>query len=242
MIRNYVSSNINASAIDPDSVTYSTQGTFEFLNHVENLCQRWDGPLSVAVYAPGDDFQLCLRLIYFMRTCRHECVRNNVSWHLIYDIRKGPDPEKLSFPEEMADITNYNCSMNFENFYSVHTSVYRVENKLPYPINVARNVARLSAKTKYLLASDIELYPSVNIVKMFKKLLERERNNLVPTINPQTPHVYVLPIFEVKANLKPPLTKKELRQMMKKSTLNTSLIQDTSNPLFFQMMQYSFTN
>lgn len=247
VLRNYVQSSINASAIDPDSVTLSTQGTYEFLNHVENLCQRWDGPVSVAVYAPGDDFQLCLKLIYFMRECRHVCVKKNVSWHIIYDLRSGPDPEKVLFPDEMVNPSNYNCSMNYEKIYSQNKSVYRVKNKLPYPINVARNVARLSAKTKYLLASDIELYPSINIVKMFKKLLEKERNNQVPNIDPKVPHVYVLPIFEVKANMKPPLTKKELTQMLKKSRkhflyskvdfiFHTSIFSISDDAIFFHKL------
>jgi hypothetical protein len=51
---------------------------------------------------------------------------------------------------------------------------------------------------------------------MFKSLLKREAANLVPLAKKDVPHVYVLPIFEVKAGLSPPQTKTELSSMMKK--------------------------
>ncbi|XP_074601557.1 beta-1,4-glucuronyltransferase 1-like [Brevipalpus obovatus] len=215
VIKNYIPSE-NINLIDPDSVTLSTQGTYEFLYHVENLCKRWDGPLSVAVYAPGEDFLASLHLIGFMGMCCDRCVRQNVSWHMIYDMRHGPKPEEIKFPAKLINYSEYDCSTPLEQMISSYENTYRSGNKLPYPINVARNVARLSVKTKYLLASDIELYPSLNIVSMFKKLLERERSSQVPNINPRVPHVYVLPIFEVNTGLNPPLTKVQLNHMMKK--------------------------
>ncbi|XP_053203389.1 beta-1,4-glucuronyltransferase 1-like [Panonychus citri] len=231
VIRNYIlpeAKNPNTylqsanETLDENSVTLTTQGTFEFLNHVESLCKRWDGPISVGVYAPGEDILYSLELIYFMRSCRHECVLHNVTWHLIYDVGHGPDKDNVTFPEDYVNkmsstgTAEFNCQLTYDDFFNKHKDLYRVNNKLPYPINVARNVARLNIKTKYLLASDIELYPSLNVVSMFRDLLEREKNNLVPLVNRNVPHVYVLPIFEVKAGLDPPLTKKDLIKMVKK--------------------------
>lgn len=224
VIKNYILpetkiNNLQLSANESQndvSVTLTTQGTFEFLNHVEALCKRWDGPISVGVYAPGDDIAISLELVYFMRTCRHECVARNVTWHFIYDINHGPDKDKVSYPEDYVNLTEFNCQSTYEDFFAKHPSLYRFKNKLPYPINVARNVARLNVKTKYLLASDIELYPSINVVKMFKEYLDREKANLVPLVNQNVPHVYVLPIFEVNAGVEPPLTKNDLIQLVKK--------------------------
>lgn len=51
VIYNYIAAD-NTPSFN-QSVTLTTQGTYEFLYHVEFLCQRWDGPISVAVYAPG---------------------------------------------------------------------------------------------------------------------------------------------------------------------------------------------
>ncbi|XP_046992798.1 uncharacterized protein LOC124605273 isoform X2 [Schistocerca americana] len=36
-------------------VTYCTHATLEFLYHIAEIVNRWDGPVSVAVFAPGTD-------------------------------------------------------------------------------------------------------------------------------------------------------------------------------------------
>lgn len=218
VIRSYVVAS-NAVGYN-DSVTLTTQGSFEFLYHAEQLCKRWDGPVSVAVYAPGDDFKTSLQIIYFLRTCRDPCVRNNVTWHFIFDTAYGPLLSNLSFPETVgaSDTTLLNCSWTNDELPIHFTSAFKSHHKLPYPINVVRNVARVSSQTRYVLASDIELYPSLNVVSMFKNLRDRERANLVPLAKSNVPHVYVLPIFEVKAGQQPPLTKLELIDMVKQGT------------------------
>lgn len=202
-----------------DSVTLTTQGSFEFLYHTERLCQRWDGPVSVAVYAPGDDFKVCLDLIYYLRRCRDPCVSRNITWHFIFDSTFGPSLSNISFPEDISSSNQLlNCSLTNDELPLYFKSNFRTQHKIPYPINVVRNVARLGSKTRYLLASDIELYPSINVVSMFREMREREESGLLPLINKNVPHVYVLPIFEVKAGLEPPQTKTQLAEMIKKGT------------------------
>ena len=77
---------------------------------------------------------------------------------------------------------------------------------LTYPVNLLRNVARQNAPTHYVLASDSELYPSINMVWLFFDMLSRN-----PSLtNLDKPKVFVLPIFEVYSNQTAPLTKTEL--------------------------------
>lgn len=213
VINNYV---IGDEDVPHDSVTLSTQGSFEFLPHAVELCRRWEGPVSLAVYAPGDDLKIALEIIYYLRRCRDPCVRNRVSWHLIYDSMFGPKLDNISFPDSL--VTKYRsltCDLADEELLKEFSSLFRDSHRLPYPINVARNVARLQSRTKYLLASDIELYPSLNIVSMFKVLMQKEEANQLPLVNRQVPHVYHLPIFEVESGLEPPQTKSELMDMFR---------------------------
>lgn len=58
-------------------------------------------------------------------------------------------------------------------------STFRRRNKLLYPVNVARNLARGAALTHFVLASDIELYPSPNFVEDFFNLIHK--NTLLVT-------------------------------------------------------------
>lgn len=215
VINNYIPAE---GTSNPGSVTLTTQGTFEFFHHAIELCRRWDGHISLAVYAPGSDFNVAIQAIYYLRRCRDECIKNRVSWHFIYDSNHGPSQENILFPDTLVSSENValNCSLNHEQLLLLWPSNFRNEQKLPYPINVARNVARLNSPTKHLLASDIELYPSLHVSALFQDLLRREANGLVDLVDPRVPHVYVFPIFEVKEGMSAPETKSQLIEMLKK--------------------------
>jgi PREDICTED: similar to AGAP009403-PA len=210
VIKDYI---LPTSKSPNDSITYTTQATYEFIYHIEELCKRWKGPLSAAIYVPGDDILISLRLITYMRKCRDPCISHNVTWHMVFDSKLG-FKDDIPYPDGFFREDEINCESNsYTKIYSTYKSTFRKKHKLLYPINVLRNVARLAAKTKYLLASDIELYPSINIIPMFQELLTRKKQSFE---NFKSPYVFVLPIFEVKSNVTPPLTKTELRKLFKK--------------------------
>ncbi|XP_042907894.1 beta-1,4-glucuronyltransferase 1 isoform X2 [Parasteatoda tepidariorum] len=197
-----------------ESVTLCTQGTYEFLQHVPVLCERWEGPVSVSVYAPGTDLPVAIRKIIFLRNCGPPCVRVNVTWHLVFETSLAP--EQLESPweaGEMADYEPLDCSAGTKPLQLI--SEIRGSKKLPYPINVARNVARHLARTKYVLASDIELYPSSHIVPRFLRLvnhLDKENEG-----KQTRRHVFTLPIFEIKKEFPAPKTKAELVKRVRDS-------------------------
>lgn len=202
------------------TITLTTQGGPGFLHHAEQLCLRWDGPISLAVYAPGEDFQLSVNMIYYLRQCANECIAKHVFWHLVYDIAFPPSA-KISGPNSFLKTNKFDCTKSLDEtmkILKIDNIDFRSNKSLPYPINILRNVARSSSKSKYLLASDIELYPNIGIIPAFFDLIEREQKGLLPVINVKSPHVYVLPIFEVKATKQPPKTKQELSKLFKSST------------------------
>ena len=211
VLRDYIQGSVS---VEPDakSVTLTTQGTTEFLHHIQPLCDRWEGFISLSVYAPGDDFKHAVNMIYYLRQCGAKCISERVYWHMVYDTLFAP--ANLTVPAAYLETPSFDCNIPLEENMGLLNvnSDFRGAKSLPYPINVLRNVARAASKTKYLFASDIELYPSVGIVPAFFDLLEREKNGQVPLIN-HNPHVYVVPIFEVKANKKPPRTKAELAKL-----------------------------
>lgn len=209
VLRDYIPGNI-PSSFDMKSITLTTQGTSDFLHHAEQLCDRWDGFISLAVYAPGDDFRLAINIIYYLRQCTNRCISDRVYWHMVFDSQYAPI--NISTPASYLEAQNFDCNLPLKDTLKSLklSSDFRKFKSLPYPINVLRNVARNATKTKYLLASDIELYPSIGIVPAFFDLLERERIGQVPLINANNPHVYVLPIFETKSTKKSPRTKTEL--------------------------------
>lgn len=73
-------------------------------------------------------------------------------------------------------------------------------------MNVLRNVARQNAPTHFVLASDAELYPSPNLIRLFLDMIRRNDSIL----NQGRPKVFVLPIFEVYSNQTVPDSKAQL--------------------------------
>lgn len=208
------------------SITLTTQASTNFLHHTVELCKRWDGPISVAVFCPGPDLTNAITLIKFMRQCLpptlNACIRDKVTWHLVYNKSRGPSSKNLDYPNKYLDNKRY-------GLFSEHDQCPKFAGPQPidlvrqfeealranastvhplYPINVLRNTARLAAKTHYVLASDIELYPSINLVPMFSNyLIKHGISNKNQSLKK---NVFTLPIFEVSANCTPPKTKSEL--------------------------------
>lgn len=73
-----------------ESITYTTHGDITFLDNIVPLARRWDGPLSVAVYTPGTDYEAAIKSMAYLRQCTGPDIRQRVSFHLVLDERYFP--------------------------------------------------------------------------------------------------------------------------------------------------------
>ena len=74
-----------------ESITYTTHGDFTFMDNLEPLLERWQGPLSVAVYAPGSDLEDTIDTILYFRDCTNtSLVRDFTTFHLFFDMTHIP--------------------------------------------------------------------------------------------------------------------------------------------------------
>ncbi|XP_044260821.1 beta-1,4-glucuronyltransferase 1-like [Tribolium madens] len=181
-----------------ESVTITTLGDFTFLDNILPMVERWKGPISVAVYAPGTDFSPTMDAIKYLR-CFSTLVRDLVTFHIFFP--SDHIPEKTYIPED-----DYVCS---ETPVLVN-STYKSEKNLIFPINLARNIAREVAQTHFIFPLDIELYPSPYLIPKFLKMVSK-----TPSLS--TPRVYPLAVFEVETGQKIPENKTELQSMLGKN-------------------------
>lgn len=91
------------------------------------------------------------------------------------------------------------------------SQLYKTQKKLLYPVNVGRNIARDAAMTHFILASDIELYPTPGLPKKFLEMIAR---NDAP-LQRKNPRVFPLSLFEVDSALQVPRDKTELQELLK---------------------------
>lgn len=158
-----------------ETITYTTNGDFTFLDNLIPLLDRWQSPLSVALYAPGTDFETTLASILYLRNCHPdgEIVEKFASFHILFENKHMP--KKIPIYDNQLEVS-YVCPdvAPYEN--SSLSMMYKTKNKLLFPINLARNVAREAALTYFVLASDIELYPSRNMVDNFFEMIAANSN------------------------------------------------------------------
>ncbi|KAG7207121.1 hypothetical protein KM043_000996 [Ampulex compressa] len=186
-----------ATATGPlPSITLCTHATAEQVYGIVELTKRWEGPLSLAVFAPGLDAGLAIALLD--RACRCEPEMYKVSVHLIFPKEQPPKLRHVGG-------TRGDCAAKGLRLWGAETERNRAG--LTYPINVARNVARTRAGTSRVLVSDIELLPSEKLAGGFVEMVRGRA--------PSLRVAFVLPVFEVEANQEPPANKRELLLALK---------------------------
>jgi len=192
---------------DFDSVTYTTHSDFTFLDNLEPLLERWMGPVSIALYSPGSDFKKTLERISYLRECTQSpLVKAYVTFHIFFDSGHFP---LSKIPQELSPV---DCDAPPEFGDNVRT--YRKTRNLVYPVNVARNIAREMSTTYFVLASDIELYPSPNLIHQFLEMVQTDDFKILK--KSANPKVFVLPIFEVDKSVdKLPEDKTELQGLLR---------------------------
>ncbi|KAJ0181064.1 hypothetical protein K1T71_003149 [Dendrolimus kikuchii] len=211
ILKNYVRAD-HGTVSCHETVTYTTHAGFEFLDNVLPLVERWMAPVSLAIHAPGADMTPTVNSIRYLRDCLgNGLVRQYVTFHVFF--MNKHIPSKIPDPASFLG-TPYNCTGTPP--YIVNSSTtYMKQKKLLYPVNVARNVARDAALTHFILPSDIELYPSPNLIPRFLNMIAR---NAKPLNTSTKPRVFPISIFEVDAKVNVPSTKIELQHMLLNKT------------------------
>jgi hypothetical protein len=66
---------------------------------------------------------------------------------------------------------SYICSeyAPYKNITSAN--LFKTKNKLKYPINIGRNLAKKKTLTHFILAMDLELYPNPKLIQLFLKMI-----------------------------------------------------------------------
>ncbi|XP_033961450.1 beta-1,4-glucuronyltransferase 1 [Pseudochaenichthys georgianus] len=181
----------------------ATHTTINNLHHLESLVERWHNPLSVAIFAHGQDVKFATALVYALSFFCPQ-IQSLVDFHLV--CLSG---EMASFPEQdrehFAGLED--CASVFSRL-ETHRDKYKnyvISGNVSYPNNLLRNVARGGTESSYILVIDIDMMPSADLHQQFEAMiLGREI---------ASDEVFVLPAFEIRHARKMPGNKAELVQL-----------------------------
>lgn len=74
-----------------ESITYTTHADYSFMDNLVPLLERWRGPVSIAMHAPGTDFNNTLDSIAYLRDCSEtNLVRQYVTFHVYFSTKHVP--------------------------------------------------------------------------------------------------------------------------------------------------------
>ncbi|KAF0029118.1 beta-1,4-glucuronyltransferase 1 [Scophthalmus maximus] len=188
---------------DVNVLALATHTTINNLHHLESLLERWKNPLSVAIFAHGQDVKFATALVYALSFFCPQ-IQALVDFHLV--CLSG---ETASFPEQdhehFAGLED--CASVFSRLQThrdEHKN-YAMSGNISYPNNLLRNVARGGVESSYVLVVDIDMMPSADLHQRFLAMILSRQ--------PAGDEVFVLPAFEIRHARKMPATKPELVQL-----------------------------
>ncbi|XP_031707136.1 beta-1,4-glucuronyltransferase 1 [Anarrhichthys ocellatus] len=190
---------------DPGSsvLALATHTTINNLHHLESLLERWHNPISVAIFAHGQDVKFATALVYALNFFCPQ-IQSLVDFHLVClsgEMASFPDQDR----EHFAGLDD--CASVFSRLetHRDKDKNYAISGNVSYPNNLLRNVARGGTESSYILVIDIDMMPSVDLHQQFMALVfTRESTGA---------EVFVLPAFEIRHARKMPANKAELVQL-----------------------------
>ncbi|XP_014239726.1 beta-1,4-glucuronyltransferase 1-like [Cimex lectularius] len=184
----------------PD-ITLVTQCSFDHIFKLVSLAKRWQGPISVALYMEEDIIPKALLKVSQLIACS-QVFKENVTFSLV-----SPVPAKNNPPLLMPEFdTDDSCDTRVEE----ENQNYSSTNK--FPNNLLRNVARRATTTEFVVVIDVDMMPNENLRSDF--LLFATQRGLFKKTHQYDKTVFVIPVFEAKDNVEPPLNKAQLLNLV----------------------------
>lgn len=221
-----------------NDVTLITMGSLSSLHHLTDLVERWKGFISFSLFSLPNDILTAIKLIILLRKC-FPVIRYNTSFHLILPLHnlslqklKNVQKDNTNKPWHTS---SYNlpslssCVQSSQIFASIQAKSsinYDINNGVPFPNNLLRNVARRNCLTEYIFVIDIDLLPSNNLHQDF--LIFAKENHLFDEEGDKK-KVFVVPSFEAHSSLSAAVIPKSKPELL--NALKSHIIR----PFYFQI-------
>lgn len=212
------------NSMDPADITLVTHCSVDRLHHMIDIIDTWDGPMSVSIYAPGDDAAFAEDAIDGLRLCWPK-LRRTTTFHLLY-------PNDIAMSANMTRVGSfayYSCKDITRKIFQ-RSGEMAAESKergyssdiSRYPHNILRNLAMNGVLTEFALSIDIDLVPNESLRRDFLAFVKNTstHRNRIYGDSPESPSktVYILPAFEVKESDGSRLiTKKDILRLVETS-------------------------
>ncbi|KAK4292488.1 hypothetical protein Pmani_034748 [Petrolisthes manimaculis] len=208
-----------------EGVTLVTQCSLQLLHKIPSLVKSWQGVVSVAVFAVGNEVVTAVQAIHQLCRCHPE-VHQNVTFSLVHPLGSPPDSHPHVFPSptsnthlKTASRLNPDQSLtavdpcNQQRSDHLAWRNYEYEG-IQYPNNLLRNTARKAAMTPFIFVVDVDMTPSQGLHQAFSTFAHEEGITGISSERKQGDKtVWVVPAYEIREDAKTPTNKDELLLM-----------------------------
>lgn len=188
-------------------VCLAMQSSVEKLHSLVQAAHHWTGPVSVALYAAGDEeFEALQKYLVYLRRC-YEPIRERVAFSLAVPRLRAPkkQPREFQLPE-VVDCAKPEATLNeLMNGISNEQTNWRIRNV--YPQNHMRNLARKNCQSDYVFLTDVDIVPSFNLTGTLDDFLRTDACDKC---------AYVIPTYELDSRVRFPQNKTELVRLARK--------------------------
>uniref|UniRef100_A0A0K0DWK3 N-acetyllactosaminide beta-1,3-N-acetylglucosaminyltransferase n=1 Tax=Strongyloides stercoralis TaxID=6248 RepID=A0A0K0DWK3_STRER len=213
----YWKDSMNLTSKNP-RITLVLHATIRYINYLADQINMWEGPISVALYFPTPEKVECIfhkhrycavynssDILYFQALTHFKHIYDTKKVSLHFFFKKNDFEQCPHIILKGIKVPNGNILKKYNKILSKINNLYKFFDI--YPINAARNMARLGKRTTLFLSGDIENYPSLHyeskVAKLAKDLLLNNNRKLV----------LVHRRFEVNDSSTIPRTKTELKKL-----------------------------
>uniref|UniRef100_A0A1A9X059 Uncharacterized protein n=1 Tax=Glossina brevipalpis TaxID=37001 RepID=A0A1A9X059_9MUSC len=190
-----------------ESVSLALHGEYTDLIILNALIRRWHGPISLTLFVNGDDFHQAQNIILYLIKCTEFSIK--IRWFVTFNFIMHEDHIWRHIPKSEKDFMSRTVDC-INSPFSSHNETYRQQKKLPYPSNMARNVARQTVSTYYVLSLDLNYLPSAKFIENFLEMVHKlYLDNPLNTL-------YCLTVFNASIKTVLPETKTDLLLYYKK--------------------------
>lgn len=199
------------------------------------MVHHWTGPVSVALYAAGDEWPLVQAYVRYLRRC-YAPVRERVAFHAAFPADRLPESSPDQLMEILGSEAHLDCfrpEPSLKELMRQRTpESVRWRMRHGYPQNHMRNLARKACQTEYVFLVDVDVVPSLGLAQGLNDFLLKAKCT-APSVGPAPPVLpktrgaghgpppgqqqqqqpqcaYVIPTFELDERVRFPRNKSDL--------------------------------
>ncbi|XP_076063781.1 beta-1,4-glucuronyltransferase 1-like isoform X2 [Oratosquilla oratoria] len=191
---------------NPDvRVSLATQASADRLFWVARQIETWDGPVSVAVFVPGKNYAVAVRMIKYLRRCFHG-VRERVAFHMTYP--RAQPPVDVAWDDLNLEDLDCDDPIGVNAMLKDLQGGHRQDEGQMYPQNLLRNMARRTCPTPFTLTIDVDMLPAPDMAHRLDTFLATRAVQVCHRCT------YVIPVYEIHDTVtEMPGTKDDLLRM-----------------------------